>query len=337
MHLTQRNLTQRRSIDVAPPHEDELSPLSPQSASRVSEGVGVPRDRAGVASASTATTASFGGIAYDTELDKKVNALFEEKNRKFAEVVDTYLCVGHPALKQKRTFWMVHLYAVFVPADERKLALIALAEMFMVVSGLFLALTPMFTTEYADPADPSYFELLQTLFLYVSIYCLFFSILGGLCLLFMANSIGAAHNNVGDLRSVALLAIVANLAFIGGMWLLLFGVAFMKIMHQGFISARNDEEFYISGIASLTLIIALNTVFATAIVLPFWSIQGLSLMMFHMQCLWRLTPLVFLYWYIDVKTEAVISGMIYRKRIKASCPDIHEVMLEYSKFPELYR
>ena len=29
-----------------------------------------------------------------------------------------------------------------------------------------------------------------------------------MCLLFMANSIGAAHNNVGDLRSVALVAIV---------------------------------------------------------------------------------------------------------------------------------
>ena len=141
MHVTQRNQTRTRSTDVVPAHDDELSPLSPRA-----ERVGVESEHVGFSSASIAAATSRyekGSITYDADLDQKVSSLLKENASKLAEFVDMYLCVGHPDLKQKRTFSTAFLYLFLVPADERKAILIAVAEVTMVISGLMLALAPL--------------------------------------------------------------------------------------------------------------------------------------------------------------------------------------------------
>ena len=146
---------------------------------------------------------------------------------------------------------------------------------------------------------------------------------------------GACYDNVGDLRIVCSVAQITLWFHAAGMSGTFLWVLFGKMIYHGFITPNSNEEFYISGVGYAVLFFTVCTIFLFGIAIPSIHTQGWSLFFYHTQAIFKWLSPCF-YWGYDVKSKAALAGKLYRKRIKARCADIHEVMLKYSQFPELY-
>ena len=115
----------------------------------------------------------------------------------------------------------------------------------------------------------------------------------------------------------------------------------LKCVNEGYIGGRSDVERFgigIFGVGAPVGVLLVNMLGASRLL--FFPAQGPCLAFYHARKLnkWGMPPVSnFVFWYNgDFEVQAALSAKKYRQYIKEECQDIQEIMLMYSKCPELY-
>ena len=118
-------------------------------------------------------------------------------------------------------------------------------------------------------------------------------------------------------------------------------VMILQSVNVGYISGRNNAERFGIGIVGPCAVFGVWFAMAAAVNFFVGPEHGICIFFYHSRKVVRhcFPPLSnFIYWYNgDFVVQAALSGEIYRQYIKEECQDIHEVMLKYSEYPDLYK